>query len=228
MGAAQELRFVPAPPLLSAVRSARTSRTLARISKHASIPQAPPPGALDLCGPHPSSRCAVGPARPGPARLGSSSPSRRLAAVEVAVSPPSLAPSAALTSALSQRNELSPAAAAAGADADPEREAPGLAAASAGAGRLGGAGRRRAQMPAGAGSGGVGGSVVDGGGRVGRAGGGRALEPVGVGLVPPGGAAPAQRHGAGGAGAGVHGARTDTPARGGAGHARPRHYPPLR
>lgn len=83
-------------------------------------------------------------------------------------------------------------------------------------------------MPARAGSGGVGGSVVDGGGWGGRAGGGRALEPVGVGLVPPDGAAAAQRHGAGGAGAGVHGPRTDAPARGGASHARPRHYPPLR
>jgi len=102
MGAAQELRFVPASPLLSAVRSATTLRTLARISNHESIPQSPAPGALDLSGAHLSSRCAVGPSRPGPARLGSSSPSRRLAAAEVAVSPPSLAPSAALTSPRSQ------------------------------------------------------------------------------------------------------------------------------
>lgn len=83
-------------------------------------------------------------------------------------------------------------------------------------------------MPTGASSGGIGGSVVDGGGRGGGAGGGRAEEPVSVGLVPRGGAAAAQRHGAGCAGAGVHRARTDAPARGGAGHARPRHYPPLR
>lgn len=53
-------------------------------------------------------------------------------------------------------------------------------------------------------------------------------EPGGVGLVPAAGDAAAERDGAGGAGAGVHGARADAPARGGAGHARPRHHPPLR
>ena len=123
-------------------------------------------------------------------------------------------------------HELAPEAAAAG--PEPVREEPGLAVAGGGAVRLGGVGRRRAEMPPRAGCDGVGGPVVDGGGGRGGAGGGRALEPVGVRLVPPGGAAAAERHGAGGAGAGVHGARADAPARGGAGHARPRYHPPLR
>lgn len=160
-------------------------------------------------GPSPSSG-------PAPARLGSSSsplPSLRLCPL-----------SSALT--LVARHELPPEAAAAG--PEPVREGRGLAVAGGNEAWLGGVFPRRAEMPPRAGGGGVGGPVVDGGGGGRRAGGGRAVEPVGVRLVPAGGDAAAQRHGAGGAGAGVHGARADAPARGGAGHARARHHPPLR
>lgn len=121
------------------------------------------------------------------------------------------------------RNELASEAAASG----PEpAHAPGLTGASTEAARRGGVGRWRAQMPTWGGDG-IGGSLVDGGGGGGGAGGRWAAEPVAFGLLSAGGAAAAERYGARGAGAGVHGARADAPARGGASHESTRHHPSI-
>jgi hypothetical protein len=114
---------VPAPPRLSAVRSARNPRDpctdLKARGRSLDLQAAPRPRCDGLVGPIPP-LARLGPVQP--ASVLPPSPVRRLAAVEVARRrlPPvrsgylSLPPCSALTSA---RNELSTAAAAAGADA---------------------------------------------------------------------------------------------------------------